>query len=108
MTNQLPPEAAAIIGAKPQGKMMNAREAVATMSHGFLKIMEFMHAEVGVKTDAMMMAMKEGQRYGLCVATNGINRQGKPFVHYVNPYQDWLKPEPAPLLATDTPTEGAA
>lgn len=108
MTNPLPPEAAAIIGAKPQGRMMNAREAVATMSEGFLKIMEFLHAEVGVKSDAMMMVMKEGQRYGLCVATNGINPQGKPFVHYVNPYKDWLKPAPAPTITPETPTEGAA
>lgn len=107
MPNELPPEADKIIGAKPQGRMMDARQAVATMSEGFLLFAAFMADEVGVPRDAMMHGMKLAQKYGLCIATNGINPQGKPFVHYVNPYADFLKPKPQ-IITPDTKAEGEA
>lgn len=105
MPNALDPEAEKIIGAKPKGRMMDARTAVATMSEGFLLFAAFMADEVGVPRDAMMHGMKLAQQYGLCVATNGINPQGKPFVHYVNPYAEFLSPAPT-IITPETTTEG--
>lgn len=108
MPNALEPEAEKIIGAKPQGRMMNARQAVATMSEGFLQIMGFMANEVGVPRDAMLHAMQIGQKYGLCLSTNKITPAG-PAVHYINPYADLVAPpKPAPEVTPETPTEGEA
>ena len=107
MPNELPPEAAGIIGQKPKGRMMDARTAVATMSEGFLLFAAFMADEVGVPRDAMMHGMQLAQKYGLCMATNGINTAGKPYVHYVNPYADFLKSAP-PIITPDTDTKGEA
>lgn len=106
MPNPLPPEAEKIIGAKPQGRMMNAREAATIMSEGFLQVMGFMANEAGVPRDAMLHAMMIGQKHGLCYATNKITAQG-PAVHYINPYKDLANPQ-LPTIAPNTPTEGEA